>query len=65
MPPMPMPAGPWFLPRRIRQWLTYRRIFSELCNARETAGWPVSAGKYSEFSREARQIAKLTMDVFG
>lgn len=62
---MPMPAGWWFLPRRTRRYLTYRREFSVLVRARRNDGWPVSSHKAGQLAAEARQTAELIMEVFG
>jgi len=58
---LPKPAGPRFLPRRLRRWLTYRREVNKLILAREDAGWPVSGHKIGQFTAEARQTAEQIM----
>jgi hypothetical protein len=53
--PASMPPGAWWLPYRVRRYLTYRSQRRRLVKARD--GWGVSGHKAGQIIAEARAAA--------
>jgi hypothetical protein len=62
---MPEPAGAWWMPARVREYLTYRRILGQLSRDRSEAGWNTSGIKAGQLKAEARTTAQLIMEARG